>query len=291
MAYTVDPFMSQFEILSNEIEREMGRARKLVLQRQAGEQLLDFDIRGGLYDLAVSQVAPDARGEDLSQMFQWVRPLVDEIGLDIAPGNGFFTRPFRRAVGKRGHIVAIDSSHEMLEKIKRDVGFPIHTIMGSPDQVTMAQIADSSVNFTTSFGGLHHVPDQGTMMVELARVLVPGGRFVAADVGGGTALATHFDEVVAKKSLTGHTATWLSDDRLRELTKGLDLEVVQTKIVPLTWWFANHRQMALFFKGFHAYDLSENEIVADLENTLGIRTQNEQVGLHWPMLFFDIRKG
>jgi len=96
--------------------------------------------------------------------------------------------------------------------------------------------------------------------------------------------------VVAKKCLTGHTAKWLSPRRIEELTAGLPLAVRRTEIVTLYMKFTSPMQMYLFFKGLHAYDLPEDEVVRDLSTVLGVTTVGTEVHLNWPLLFVSLEK-
>lgn len=243
-----------------------------------------FDVRGKLYALAM-ELAPEARFGDLVEMMQWLDLKGDERIVDLAAGGGFFTREFLTRTN--GEVIAVDPSAVQISELDEACEGRATCIVGSPDSPeAMRQIADRSVDVVTSFGGLHHVADQRTMMEEVARIVRVGGQFTAADVCANTSLARHFDEFVAAKCLTGHEATWLSEARLYELTMGLPLRLERVEMVPLTWSFTSEREIALFFKGLHAYDLTEAEIFDDLREALGYTEKDGRLLLNWPMLFF-----
>lgn len=268
------------------LARQMIEAKRLIGFRDAGQAIEDFDIRGDLYNTAM-ELAPEARNADIAAMQDWLRLQGDEHVMDLAAGSGFLTRHLREWTS--GDVIAVDPSQVQLDYLHRALHGRVRAINGSPDDpMRMACIPDASMDVITSFGGLHHVVDQGMMMREVARMLKPGGRFVAADVGDGTALSRHFDQVTAAKSLTGHSATWLSEKPLDAFLKGLPLKLIRAESVPLRWVFRSEREMALFFKGVHAYDLPEEEILADLKDVLGYEERGGKIHLSWGMFFFEV---
>lgn len=277
--------MNRTETFRHLIGQQIESAKLLVEKRRQGEVIRDFDIRGKLYALA-NEMAPDARRGDLDAMRHWLQLRGNERIVDLAAGLGFFTKEFLSWTN--GEVIAVDPSQMQLSELNRLCEGHVRIIVGSPDsERDMASITDGSVDVVSSFGGLHHVLDQRAMMAQVSRILTHGGRFTAADVCKATALARHFDEFVAAKCLTGHEATWLSETRLRELAAGLPLRLERVEMVPLTWNFESERVMALFFKGLHAYDLTETEVVEDLYEALGYEKEEDgQVRLNWPMIFF-----
>ena len=82
----------------------------------------------------------------------------------------------------------------------------------------------------------------------------------------------------------------MTPDLLAEYSEQAGLELVSAETKSLTWDFNSLKEMACFFKGLHAYDLPEDEIVQDLGDTLGYKEENGLYKLNWPMLFFEIRK-
>lgn len=278
------------EYYARQIESELQRARSLVERKKQGENIPDFDIRGRLYELAL-ELAPNARHEDLEMLKEWIEPREGEVCVDIAAGTGFVTHALESWVGGQGRVYAIDPSHEQLQALEKNCSARAETVLGSPDDDGIFnQIPEGSIDLVTSFGGIHHVAHQEKMFANIAKLLKVGGRFVAGDVCANTTLARHFDTFVADKCLTGHSANWLDESRLEELSAQAGLHLVKSERISLSWKFKNRRELTLFFKGLHAYDLSEEEVLADLQSALGFTEAVQFVRLHWPMIFFDIRK-
>lgn len=285
---TIDQF-------SQEINEALKEAAEVIEKEGITAQSPVFDMRGKLYKLAL-ELAPNARQDDIDAMYKWIKPQKGEVSIDIAAGNGFLTKHI--AEWTKATVYAVDPSKEQLNNMVAEVGSPlIKPIVGSLAQEPMEgrtgildQITEQ-VDFITSFGGIHHVYYQKKMMEHAEKLLKPGGRFAAADVGDNTNLSKHFDDVVTRKCLTSHTARWLSKERLEELIAGLpSLSLTRTEMRTQHWVFNSKREMALFFKGLHAYNLSEEEVVFDLYDALGFKEENGKVILNWPMLFFEIKK-
>lgn len=283
---------TKYAALKRQIVNELNRVAALV-NHSLGEA---FDARGGLYRIAMRWVAPFARLGDLLRMDQWLGGTLGRLKgqkwADLAAGGGFFTEKLAEWTGTV--VCAVDPSAVQLEALVKDCpGAPIHTVKSSPDSEEMfSQIPEGSLDGVFSFGGLHHVANHEQLFANVARLLKPGGRFVAGDVCDDSSLQRHFDTFVATYCLTGHTANWLSEARLHKLCEGLPLTVVRVEsAVPLTWVFESKEQMALYFMGLHAYPLSEAQIIEDLETALGTTVGDDgKIHLNWPMLFFEIHR-
>jgi hypothetical protein len=128
------------------------------------------------------------------------------------------------------------------------------------------------------------------MFANINAILCPGGRFVFADVCAGTTLARHFDEIVAHKCLTGHKAQFLNEKLVREIAKKTGFTVERSALLHVGMKFNSRSEAALFFKCLHAYDLSETEILCDLETVLGIAMSEGLFIVNWPLMFCKLVK-
>ncbi len=256
-------------------------------QRAAGLHILDFDVRGTLYATAI-ELAPHARDEEADTLMRWMNLEGDERCADIAAGTGLLTGKI--AAQTTGEVYAIDPSFEQLSALQRL--YPsVHSVLGSPDDPKVFNvIPPGSMNVVTSQGGIHHVHDQRAMFENIVKLLKTGGRCVCADACAGTSVAHHFDEYVDKNCLTGHDAIWLDEARITHLIDGLPLRLVRTERKDLSWAFSSREEMALFFKGLHAYDLPEETVLADLDEALGIFQKNGMHHVNWNLLYFHLEK-
>lgn len=292
---------SRLSELEPQLDAEIDKLRAVVSKkRQDGEHIEpeDFDLRSKLYAFA-SEIAPTARRQDLEQVKARLRPQPGEVGIDVAAGTGFLDRMLVEQTQSK--VYAVDPSGEQLEALKRRTkDLPVVPIEGTlSDAETFQMIGEDigRINYVTSFGGIHHIIDhsgeknQRSMFENAARALRPGGRFVGADVGANTKLSEHFDRLVTPHSLTGHEGNWLSEERLKEeLLPGTGLELISTELVPIQWEFENKKQMAMFMKSLHAYDLTQENVLLDLRNVLGYEERDGRCYLNWPMFFFHLEK-
>lgn len=254
-----------------------------------------FDARSKLYELAMELAGYKSRAGDLAAMHVHIKPKKGEIGVDLSAGTGFLTKAINEWTN--APTFAVDPSGIQLMYLKKHCSADVVPIQAAPSDrerlFGRGKIKRESVDFVTSFGGIHHIGKDkyAAAFQNIARMLKPGGRFVAADVGAGTILQRHFDNVVATKCLTGHAmGRFMNPERLHYYCRGAGLVVVRTKMKPLTWDFDSKEEMAWFFKGLHAYPQPPAEIIQDLHNTLGFQEVDGKIKLNWPMLFWEIRK-
>ncbi|HEX2100988.1 MAG TPA: methyltransferase domain-containing protein [Candidatus Synoicihabitans sp.] len=278
---------AQINRMAQMMDDAIRRAKLRRVEQQSNPSITDFDVRGELYDLA-HRVAKNARNDEVERLREWIRPHRGDVALDIAAGGGFLTAAIQEWTG--GPVYALDPSRQQLALLRQHVPAAL-TILGSPDDAELfGRGGFPAFDWATSLGGLHHVDDQAAMFRNVGRVLRRGGRFVLADVCGGTTVAEHFDDHVTAKCLTSHSAQWLTPQRLPTLLHGSGLQLRRTAVLPVEMCFESETQMALFFKGLHAYDLTLEEIAQDLIETLGVIERNGLLCLRWPLLFAELER-
>jgi len=101
---------------------------------------------------------------------------------DIGAGTGLFTRLFSKAVGKDGHVMAVDISKNFLEhitKVNRELGLKnIDTLLCTSDST---ELPENSIDFAFICDTYHHFEFPFKTMDSLFRALKPGGRVVLID--------------------------------------------------------------------------------------------------------------
>jgi cyclopropane fatty-acyl-phospholipid synthase-like methyltransferase len=276
-------------------EEALKEAAEIIKREGISAQSPVFDLRAKLYGIAL-EMSPNARQDDVDTMHKLIKPKKGEVCIDVAAGTGFLTRHLVEWTDSA--VYAVDPSKDQLDILRKNIPSEhIRPIVGSlaqettSDKVGILDQIKEQVDFITSFGGIHHVYYQKKFIEHVEKLLKSGGRFVVGDVGADTALSKHFDDVVTRKCLTSHTARWLSKERLEELISDLpSLTLVKAEMKTQHWVFSSKREMAIFFKGLHAYNVPEDEVLYDLYDTLGYIEKDGQVILSWPMLFFEIVK-
>jgi ubiquinone/menaquinone biosynthesis C-methylase UbiE len=111
----------------------------------------------------------------------------DQSVLDVGCGTGALALAAKDFVGAGGEVAGIDPSPEMVARARRkaakagvEARFEVATIEALP-------FPDATFDAVLSSLMLHHLTDDGRRQgfAEIARVLKPGGRFLAVDIGGG----------------------------------------------------------------------------------------------------------
>lgn len=104
--------------------------------------------------------------------------------LDLGCGAGFDALVAAQLVGSTGRVVGIDMSPEMIavaEAGLREVAFPRVEFLVA--EVQALPCADASFDIALSNGVLNLIPEKAAALREIFRVLRPGGRLQACDIG------------------------------------------------------------------------------------------------------------
>ena len=106
-------------------------------------------------------------------------------GLDICCGTGMLTMELARTAGRKGKIVGIDFSENMLAVARNNISH-----FELKDTLTFIQgnamdlpFDDNSFDCATIGWGLRNVPEITTVIQEMVRVVKHGGKVVSLDMG------------------------------------------------------------------------------------------------------------
>lgn len=103
--------------------------------------------------------------------------------LDVGCGCGFDAFVVGSLVGPEGQAVGLDITREMLERPRAALArTPATHVQFREGSVEALPFQDASFDLVISNGVLNLVPDKDAAFREIARVLRPGGDFVAADL-------------------------------------------------------------------------------------------------------------
>jgi ArsR family transcriptional regulator len=97
---------------------------------------------------------------------------------DLGCGTGAVTEALAPFVGR---VVAVDGSHEMLGAARERLG-ALDNVELRHGELELLPIDDASLDAATLILVLHHLPDPGRVLAEVARTLKPGGRLLLVDM-------------------------------------------------------------------------------------------------------------
>jgi demethylmenaquinone methyltransferase/2-methoxy-6-polyprenyl-1,4-benzoquinol methylase/phosphoethanolamine N-methyltransferase len=122
--------------------------------------------------------------------------------LDVGSGTGTLGVAAWRKVRPDGEVTGIDASPEMVELARRKAAKKGSGAKFEVAPIEALPFGDSSLDVVLSTFMLHHLPEEvkAKGFAEIQRVLKPGGRFVAVDLGGeGRSVLTTFMAVIGHK--------------------------------------------------------------------------------------------
>jgi len=121
------------------------------------------------------------------------------VAIDVGCGTGRALPPLRAAVGPEGSVIAVDLTPEMLAAARpKSVIAKAALILADARSLPFA---DASADVIFAAGLVHHLPDSGAGLHELARVTRPGGLLVLFHPSGRAALAARHGRVLSPDEL------------------------------------------------------------------------------------------
>jgi demethylmenaquinone methyltransferase/2-methoxy-6-polyprenyl-1,4-benzoquinol methylase/phosphoethanolamine N-methyltransferase len=147
--------------------------------------------------------------------------------LDVGCGPGMLTLLAAERVGATGEAHGIDPSPEMVKLAKEKAAKAPAPAAFREGVIEALPYADASFDAVLSSLMLHHLPEdlRRTGFAEIARVLKPGGRLIAFDLGGDGSWTWRIMSLVGHRlpeKYGEHLASQMSD-------AGLSPRIIETK--------------------------------------------------------------
>ena len=160
-----------------------------------------------------------------SSALAWLEPLDPEmIVLDVACGAAHAAE---QAAPHVRQVVGLDLTRALLElgaDRLRDAG--ITNVLLQEGSAAELPFLDASFDLVACRAALHHVPDPGVVVAEMARVCRPGGRVVAVDMVAPSAEVREAFDALHRRIDPSHAGV---------LLEGELAELLRSKVGPLTY--------------------------------------------------------
>ena len=138
------------------------------------------------YDTAVVDALPDRAVESFAGVgnpFSLRTLASGERVVDVGCGGGIDSLIAAKMVGPTGHVVGVDMTPAMLEKARSSITAAAMTHVEFRQGFGEAlPVEDGWADAVISNGVLNLMPDKNAALLEMARVLKPGGRLQIGDI-------------------------------------------------------------------------------------------------------------
>jgi ubiquinone/menaquinone biosynthesis C-methylase UbiE len=156
--------------------------------------------------------------------------------LDVGCGVGDDLRQLGQIVAPNGRAIGIDKSRTMIDAARErlsDNGLPVEFHVGDAEQLKWA---DKSFDACRADRVLQHLAHPDRCLVEMLRVLKPGGRIVVIDRDWGLAAVDADDEitteVILRRASRGIRNGWVGR-RLHRMFLGLGITKESVRVIPM----------------------------------------------------------
>ena len=168
------------------------------------------------------------------ELLDFIEHLISELHLkpgqkilDVGTGTGILIPFLLEAVGKNGHVTAIDFAEKMVQLCKaKYASFPKVKIL--VQQVERLQFDSGSFDAIACFGLFPHLESKEEALRQMNRVLRKGGRLIIAHALSSTELRNHHckaESIVAQD--------WLPEgEKMKKLLKQAGFDKIQIQDEP-----------------------------------------------------------
>lgn len=104
---------------------------------------------------------------------------------DIGAGSGFYTIEIAKKVGSNGRVYAVDVQKDLLDRVKNNAGTVgirnIEIVWANAEKIGGTKLRESCVDRVVASNVLFQVEQKDDFVLELRRILKPGGKVLLID--------------------------------------------------------------------------------------------------------------
>jgi len=134
-----------------------------------------FDNISNRWDSVRGAFFPDRVRE---KMCETAQVMAGKTAADLGAGTGFITQEL---LERNLSVIAVDQSREMLKVLESKFGLNGKLTCLQGDAYSLP-LESGSVDYVMANMFLHHIENPGRAIIEMARILKPGGKLVIADL-------------------------------------------------------------------------------------------------------------
>jgi SAM-dependent methyltransferase len=234
-----------------------------------------FDQRGNAYHQAM-RLNSDARNIEFALALENAELTDGLVICDMPSGGGYLQDKLPADLNIR--LISIDSSRQFSRNCMETGCAEFHLA-----PLDKTPLDDGSVDRVVSIAGLHHLESKLGVLLEMKRILSPGGRLCILDVPKGAITDPFLNEFVHKHNRMGHTGTFL-DSRIREELAEAGFTLKVDELRSYAWNFIDTEQMVRYAQLMFGIDLAtEDEILAGISRYLGYTCSPSGCHMNWEL--------
>jgi SAM-dependent methyltransferase len=234
-----------------------------------------FDARGGLYNRA-NRLYPEARAQEASAMIRHLSLSPRSRWLDVSAGGGYLSDR-ARAEGLPRAWLACDASLPFLISAENRRGVCVA-------RAEMLPLSAGRFDAAVCLAALHHSEDPRSVVRELLRVTVSGGRAALGDVADGSPAARFLNGFADRHTPSGHRGRFYAHETLAGFFGAEGARGIRGERLQFDWNLPSRADAALFFRDlFGLTPATTDAEISDALGELGAGPSEASYRIPWTM--------
>lgn len=260
--------------ISSELKKEIDRHYRTDFARS----LKDSNPKEIIDQITFDGVAPNLKLEEVENLINYInrkflKDKIKGVGLEVGSGPGFFSAIFAKNKDVE-KIYAVEACENIVRGLMPKVTSFIlgndsnNKVIGCIGDFNHLELKDNSIDFVFDFYSLHHSEDLQKTLIEIYRILKPGGFIVCLDKARGDYLTDKDIEKMLNKEYSTKTKELMGVNPKVKLTRKMNGE----KEFRLKDWSSNFTLSG--FSKFEHYNIARcannNKIVRKVKEIFSL---------------------